>query len=71
VTVSVTVSTLLTREGIGGLLSVVGQNIYLSVEGISNAQVTQVVSGFKTESTEEGKFSVALGDMQSEEVVQW
>lgn len=53
---------------IGGLLSVVGQNVFLSVEGASGANVTQVISGFKTEKDANGAFTVNLGDLQSEEV---
>lgn len=53
---------------IGGLLSVVGQNVFLTVEGISGSKVTQVISGFKTQQSTEGVFSVSLGDVQSEEV---
>jgi len=52
---------------IGGLLSVVGQNVTLSIEGVNGATVLGVHTGFKTEKKEDGSFVVQLGDLQSEE----
>jgi len=51
---------------IGGLLSVVGQNVSVCVEGVDGSKITQVMTGFKTEKSGESS-TVHLGDLQSEE----
>jgi len=51
---------------LGGLLSVVGQNISLTLEGINGYQLTKVMTKFKTSSSN-GIFTVQIGDIQSEE----
>jgi len=52
---------------LGGLLSVVGQNFTLNIEGINGNQITQVHSKFK-HTLNNGSASITLGDIQSEEV---
>jgi len=51
----------------GGLLSVVGQNISLQLKGINGVTIKKIYTKFKTSSDSAGVHTVAIGDIQSEE----